>query len=80
MHSGSYMPKLRSNEPSKPHAHLEKWIWLLIYGGLFVFFLGFATARTDAVLGWSIATPGAVAAVVGVVLIYVRSRFKDGQK
>jgi vacuolar-type H+-ATPase subunit I/STV1 len=74
------MPKLRSNEPPKPHARLEKWIWLLIYGGLFAFILGFSTSRIDAVLGWSIATPGALAAAVGVVLIYVRSRFKDEQK
>ena len=37
MHSGSYMPKLRSNEPPKPHARLEKWIWILIYAGLFAF-------------------------------------------
>lgn len=80
MHSGSYMPTLRSTEPTKPHARLEKWTWILIYGGLFAFILGFATARTDAALGWSIATPGAIAAVVGVVLIYVRSRFKDDKK
>lgn len=77
MNSGSYMPKLRSNEPPKPHASLEKWTWLLIYGGLFVLILGIATARTDTVLGWSLATPGALAAAVGVVLIYLRSRIKD---
>ena len=80
MHSGSYMPTLRSTEPTQPHARLEKWTWILIYGGLFAFILGFATARTDAALGWSIATPGAIAAAVGVVLIYVRSRFKDDKK
>ncbi|MDM0089064.1 MULTISPECIES: hypothetical protein [unclassified Variovorax] len=71
------MPKLRSNEPPKPHAGLEKWTWLLIYGGLFLVILGVATARTDTVLGWSMATPGALAAVVGVALIYLRSRYKD---
>lgn len=80
MHSGSYMPKLRSTDPSKPHARLEKWTWLLIYGGLFALILGFATARIDAVLGWSIGMPGAVAVAVGIVLIYVRSRFKDEKK
>ncbi|MGJ7487962.1 hypothetical protein ACSFA2_22055 [Variovorax sp. LT2P21] len=74
------MPKLRSTEPNKPHARLEKWIWILIYGGLFAFALGFATARIDAVLGWSIATPGAIAVAVGVVLIYVRSRLKDDKQ
>ena len=77
MTSGSYMPKLRSTEPPKPHARLEKWIWILIYGGLFLFILGIATARVDSVLGWSMAVPGTAAAVVGFVLIYVRSRIGD---
>ncbi|MGJ7544136.1 hypothetical protein [Variovorax sp. LT1R16] len=71
------MPKLRSTEPPKPHAKLEKWTWILIYAGLFLMTLGIATARTDTVLGWSMATPGALAAVAGVVLIYLRSRIKD---
>ncbi|KWT82876.1 MULTISPECIES: hypothetical protein [unclassified Variovorax] len=60
----------------KPHATLEKWIWILIYGGLFLLILGIATGRTNEVLGWSVAMPGVVMAVVGVVLIYVRSRLK----
>ncbi|RST56422.1 hypothetical protein [Variovorax sp. MHTC-1] len=61
----------------KPHATLEKWIWILIYGGLFMLVLGIATGRTDATLGWAMAVPGVVVALVGVVLIYVRSRLKD---
>lgn len=60
----------------KPHAMLEKWIWILIYGGLFLLILGIATGRTNEVLGWSVAMPGVVMAAVGVVLIYVRSRLK----
>jgi hypothetical protein len=64
-------------KPPKPHARLEKWIWILIYGGLFVLILGIATGRTDATLGWSIAVPGAVVALVGFVLIYVRSRLPN---
>jgi hypothetical protein len=60
----------------KPHATLEKWIWILIYAGLFTMVLGIATGRTDAPLGWSIALPGVAVAIVGVVLIYVRSRLK----
>ena len=47
---------------AKPHARLEKWIWILIYGGLFVVILGIATGRTDAALGWLMAVPGAVVA------------------
>lgn len=64
-------------KPPKPHARLEKWIWILIYGGLFVMILGIATGRTDATLGWSIAVPGGVVAVVGFALIYVRSRLSN---
>ncbi|MET3496694.1 hypothetical protein [Variovorax boronicumulans] len=65
-------------KPPKPHARLEKWIWILIYAGLFLVILGIATGRTDATLGWSLAVPGGVVALVGVVLIYVRSRL-DGK-
>ena len=61
---------------TKPHATLEKWIWILIYGGLFLLILGIATGRSDEVLGWSMALPGVAMAIAGVVLIYVRSRFK----
>ena len=61
----------------KPHARLEKWIWILIYGGLFLLVLGIATGREDQTLGWAMAVPGAAVALVGVVLIYVRSRLKD---
>lgn len=76
MNPGSYMPKLKSNQPPKPHARLEKWIWILIYGGLFLITLGIATGRIDDTLGWLIGVPGAIAAVVGAVLIYMRSRMK----
>lgn len=64
-------------KPPKPHARLEKWIWILIYGGLFAVILGIATGRTDAALGWSIAVPGGIVALVGFVLIYVRSRLPN---
>lgn len=64
-------------KPPKPHARLEKWIWILIYGGLFAVILGIATGRTDAALGWAIAVPGGVVALVGFVLIYVRSRLSN---
>ncbi len=62
---------------SNPHAALEKWIWILIYGGLFMVIIGIATGRTEEAIGWSLAVPGGVFTAVGVVLIYVRSRFKN---
>ncbi len=68
------MPKLKSNQPPKPHARLEKWIWILIYGGLFLLILGLVFGRTDATLGWLVGVPGALAAAAGVGLIYFRSR------
>jgi len=61
----------------KPHATLETWIWVLIYGGLFAIVLGIATGRANGALGWSMAVPGAALTAVGIVLIYVRSRLKD---
>lgn len=64
---------------AKPHATLEKWIWILIYGGLFAVILGIATGRTEEALGWAMAVPGAVLVAVGTVLIYVRSRLKDSK-
>lgn len=65
---------------TQSHATLEKWIWILIYGGLFLLILGIATGRTEEGLGWSMAVPGVVIALVGVVLIYVRSRLKDSKQ
>ena len=62
---------------SNAHATLEKWIWILIFGGLFMVIFGIATGRADAAFGWSFAVPGAVLAIIGVVLIYVRSRQQD---
>ncbi len=66
--------KQLTQQRSNAHATLEKWIWALIYGGLFLMILGIATGRTHSMLGWSMAVPGGVIALVGFVLIYVRSR------
>ncbi|MEJ7688100.1 MAG: hypothetical protein WKG52_14570 [Variovorax sp.] len=65
---------------AKPHAALDTWIWVLIYVGMFLFALGIAAGRIDEALGWFMAVPGAAMAVVGVVLIYIRSRIEDPTK
>ncbi|MGO4391575.1 hypothetical protein AB4Z46_09505 [Variovorax sp. M-6] len=70
---------MTASKPPKPHATLEKWIWILIYGGLFAVILGIATGRTEEALGWAMAVPGAALVAAGVVLIYVRSRLKDSK-
>jgi hypothetical protein len=56
---------------------LETWVWVLIYGGLLALVLGLFVQRTAAGFGWVLITGGAATAVVGFVLIYVRSRMKD---
>jgi len=57
-------------------SRIQTWIWVLIYGGLLTLVLGIATARTDAALGWIMVAVGAVLAVTGAVLVWVRSRMK----
>lgn len=59
---------------------LEKLIWILIYGGLLSVGLGLAVQRTDAALGWGIVGVGGVTAVIGALLIVVRSRMKTDPK
>jgi len=56
---------------------LQRLIWALIYAGLFGLVVGGITRREDNLLGVLLMTAGAVAAAVGVVLIWVRSRVAD---
>jgi hypothetical protein len=69
----------KPDQPSRPHAALEKWMWILIYVGIAVAVLGIVTARTDEAAGWMLGVPGALAVIVGIVLIYVRSRLPDSK-
>lgn len=55
-------------------AWLERLIWSLIYGGLLALVLGLATGDAHVVFGWSLTVVGAVVALAGVVLIFVRAR------
>jgi hypothetical protein len=56
---------------------VDKLIWTLIFGGLITLGLGVSVQRGDSVVGWLLMSFGGVASVVGVVLVYVRSRMKD---
>jgi hypothetical protein len=58
-------------------AALEKLIWILIFGGLFVLSLGLFVERRDMAFGWGLVVTGGVASAVGVVLVWVRSRMND---
>ena len=56
---------------------VESWVWTLIYGGMGLLGLGLSVQRTNASLGWGMVVLGGAAALVGAVLIWVRSRMKD---
>ena len=51
-------------------------IWVLIYGGLLTLVLGLSVWRQDDVMGWPMVVGGGCFALLGAVLIYVRSRLK----
>ena len=49
---------------------VEALVWILIYGGLFVFALGFALSRGGLGYGWGVS-------VVGIVALWLRSRMRE---
>ena len=53
---------------------LDTWVWVLIYGGMLGFGLGWFTQSRSPTLGWVIISAGGVAAAIGVLLIFIRSR------
>jgi len=55
---------------------IEKWVWILIYGGLIVGGLGLAVQASDASLGWTLASIGGALIVGGATLVWLRSRIK----
>jgi hypothetical protein len=57
---------------------VERLVWILIFGGFFGVVLGIATRPQDAAVGWSLIVIGACAAAAGAVLVWVRSRMKQG--
>jgi hypothetical protein len=56
---------------------VDKLIWVLIYGGLLVVCLGVFVKRDAEGLGWTLIGCGAVVAVAGALLVWVRSRMPD---
>ena len=56
---------------------IEKWAWLLIYGGLLVLSLGLFLLRSSTGMGWALVLAGAAAAVTGAALVVARSRMPE---
>ena len=61
----------------KTLARLDKLIWTLIFGGLLGVILGLSITRQDDGLGTIFIVAGVAMAIVGAVLILVRSRMTD---
>ncbi len=59
------------------HRVVDVLIWVLIFGGILAAILGWFMLGGNPVLAGVALTGGAVAAVTGTVLIYVRSRMTD---
>jgi hypothetical protein len=55
---------------------LQQLIWVFIYGGLLTIVLGLSVERNDESLGFVMVLSGSGLALLGAVLIYVRSRLK----
>ena len=55
---------------------IEKWVWILIYLGMFMVAIGLASKSGDPALGWLIGCIGAASITVGILLIWLRSRIK----
>jgi hypothetical protein len=61
-------------------ATIEAWSWVLIYGGLAALCLGIFVSRRAEDLGHGFMLGGAVVALVGVGLIWLRSRMHKANK
>lgn len=73
----SYFKRSPGGEPDKFLSRLGSVTWILIYGGLLTLLLGFwVESGNDGIRGLLMAS-GALAAVVGVVLIYIRSKMNS---
>jgi uncharacterized membrane protein len=57
---------------------LDRLIWVLIYGGLIVLCTGVYLVRSGQKRTAIVVIAGAVSTLVGLALIYVRSRLRDG--
>ena len=61
-------------------ARIAALTWVLIFGGMLMLALGLVVRRNDDALGLGIALVSIGAIVVGVLLIWVRSRMDGGDK
>ena len=73
----SYFKRFPGGESNKFLTRLGTLTWILIYGGLLTLLLGLWVESGDDSTSNVLIVSGAIAAVAGVVLIYVRSTMND---
>jgi glucan phosphoethanolaminetransferase (alkaline phosphatase superfamily) len=56
---------------------MQRLVWIYIYGGLLALVMGIFVARADIALARTMQGVGLFFVILGVVLIYVRSRLKE---
>ena len=56
---------------------IERLVWIYIYGGLLSVVIGVFVARADMTLARVMQGVGGFFVILGIVLIYVRSRLKE---
>jgi hypothetical protein len=56
---------------------VDRLIWAYLYAGLLLLSLGYFVHRSSPVAGWAIAGVGVVLALLGALLVWVRSRMKS---
>ena len=62
---------------AKAIAWVESLAWVFIFGGCFAAVVGIATMPRSPAAAWTLIAIGAVVAIAGAVLIWVRSRMQD---
>lgn len=72
----SYFKISRNSTVSKAMARFHGLIWVLIYGGLLTLVFGLFVEVPDSATGELMVLGGGIAAALGVLLIYLRSRIK----
>jgi len=61
----------------KTISRVENATWILLYGGLLTLVLGLFTQRSDDDLGLALVVGGGIAAALGAVMVYLRSRMNS---